>query len=116
MARTKRTAQAPGRPSPLLDLSRLRGELVRRLRRATRSPAHLSSATRHRTSACITAVVVLALFAQVGLVQLWIDEQAVVQLAGVQPHHRLVCDALGFDFGWYAALSAQKSGRDSQTP
>ena len=44
-----------------------------------------------------TAAVVLALFAQVALVQLWIDEQEVVQISGVQPHHRLVCDALGLD-------------------
>src|SRR5712691_5549983 len=53
MARTKRTAQAPGRPSPLLDPSRLRGEPVSGLRRTTRSQAHVSSAIRHRTSACI---------------------------------------------------------------
>src|SRR5437870_10424702 len=53
MARTKRTAQAPGRPSPLLDIFRLRGEPVSRLRRTTRSQAHVSSATRHRTSACL---------------------------------------------------------------
>ena len=53
MARTKRTAQAPGRPSPLLDPSRLRGEPVSYLRRTTRLQAHVSSATRHRTSACI---------------------------------------------------------------
>src|SRR5262249_4013028 len=53
MARTKRMAQAPGRPSPLLDLSRLCGEPVSCLRRTTRSQAHVSSATRHRTSACI---------------------------------------------------------------
>jgi hypothetical protein len=36
-----------------------------------------------------TAAVVLALFAQVALVQLWIDEQEVAQLSGVQPPHRL---------------------------
>src|SRR5262245_4274034 len=53
MARTKRTAQAPGRPSPLLDTSRPPGEPVSRLRRTTRLQAHVSSATRHRTSACI---------------------------------------------------------------
>jgi hypothetical protein len=53
MARTKRTAQAPGRPSPLLDPFRLCGEPVSRLRRTTRVQAHVSSAIRHRTSACI---------------------------------------------------------------
>ena len=63
-----------------------------------------------------TAAVVLALFAQVALVQLWIDEQEVAQLSGVQPHHLLVCDALGLDSSWYAVPSAQKNGRDIQTP
>ena len=53
IARTKRTAQAPGRPSPLLDTFRPRGEPVSCLRRTTRSQAHVSSAIRHRTSACI---------------------------------------------------------------
>ena len=63
-----------------------------------------------------TAAVVLALFAQVVLVQLWIDDQEVAQIAGVQPYHLLVCDALGLDASWYAASSAQKNGRDIQTP
>ena len=63
-----------------------------------------------------TAAVVLALFAQVALVQLWIDEQEVTQLSGVQPYHLLVCDALGLDASWYAVPSAQKNGRDIQTP
>jgi len=44
-----------------------------------------------------TAAVVLALFTQVALVQLWIDEQEVTQLSGVRPQHRMVCDALGLD-------------------
>jgi hypothetical protein len=63
-----------------------------------------------------TAAVVLALFAPVALVQLWIDEQEVAQFSGVQPHHLLVCDALGLDASWYAVSSAPKNGRDSQTP
>jgi hypothetical protein len=63
-----------------------------------------------------TAAVVLALFAQVALVRLWIDEQKVVQLSGVQSQHRLVCDALGLASSWYAVPLAQKSGRDIQTP
>jgi hypothetical protein len=37
-----------------------------------------------------TAAVVLALFSQVALVQLWIEEHEVVQVAGVQPHHLLI--------------------------
>ena len=63
-----------------------------------------------------TAAVVLALFTQVALVQLWIDEQEVTQLSGVHPQHRMVCDALGLDSSWYAVPSAQKNGRDIQTP
>jgi transposase len=63
-----------------------------------------------------TAAVVLALFAQVALVHLWIDAQEVTQLSGVQPHHRLVCDALGLDSSWYAVPSVQKNGWDIQTP
>ena len=63
-----------------------------------------------------TAAVVLALFAQIALVQLWIDEQEVAQLSGVQPHHLLVCDALGLDSSWYAVPSGQKNIRDIQTP
>jgi transposase len=63
-----------------------------------------------------TAAVVLALFAPVALVQLWIDEQEVVQLAGVQPYHLVVRDALGLDSSWYEAISIQKNGRDIQPP
>ena len=63
-----------------------------------------------------TAAVVLALFTQVALVQLWVDEQEVAQLSGLQPYHRLVCDALGLDSSWYAVPSAQNNGRDIQTP
>ena len=47
-----------------------------------------------------TAAVVLALFAPIAVVQLWIDEQEVAPLSGVQPYHRLVCDALGLDSSW----------------
>ena len=35
---------------------------------------------------------------------------------GVQPHHLLLCDALGLDSSWYAGLSAQKNGRGIQPP
>ena len=63
-----------------------------------------------------TAAVVLALFAQVSLVQLRIDEQEVTQLSGIQPHHLLVCEALGLASSWYAVLSIQKNARDIQTP
>jgi len=63
-----------------------------------------------------TAAVVLALFAQVALVQLWIDDHEVAQVYGVQPHHLLICDALGLDHSWYEAPSAHEINQFSQTP
>jgi len=63
-----------------------------------------------------TAAVVLALFAQVALVQFRLGDQEGEQIYGVQPHHLLICDALGLDSSWYAVSSGQKDGRDSQTP
>jgi transposase len=63
-----------------------------------------------------TAAVVLALFAQVALIRLWIGDQEVEQIYGVQPYHLLFCDALGLDSSWYEVPSAQKSGRGIQTP
>jgi hypothetical protein len=35
---------------------------------------------------------------------------------GIQPHHLLICEALGLDSSWYEAPSAQKNDRDIQTP
>ena len=63
-----------------------------------------------------TAAVVLALFTQVARVHFWIDGHEVTQLSGVQPHHLLVCEALGLDSSWYGVPSGPKNGRDSQTP
>jgi transposase len=63
-----------------------------------------------------TAAVVLALFAQVALIQLGIDGQEVEQIYGVQPHHLLICDALGLDHAWYEAPSVHKIDQFSQTP
>jgi hypothetical protein len=60
--------------------------------------------------------VVLALFAQVALVQLWADDQEVMQVYDVQPHHLLLCDVLSLDPSWYEAPLAYKNGRYSQTP
>ena len=56
-----------------------------------------------------------ALPSQVALVQLIIEDQEVEQVYGVQPHHLLCCDALGLDYSWYEARSAQKNGRLTQT-
>ena len=63
-----------------------------------------------------TAAVVLALFAQVALVQVGIDDQVLAQMYGVQAHHLLLCDALGLDSSWYEVPLAYKSGQCSQTP
>jgi hypothetical protein len=63
-----------------------------------------------------TAAVVLALFAPVALVQLLIGDQEVEQVYGIQPHHLLLCDALGLDYSWYNVRSVQKNGGFIQTP
>jgi len=63
-----------------------------------------------------TAAVVLALFAQVALVQLWLGDHEVTQVYGLQPHHLLICKALGLDHAWYAASSAHKIDQFSQSP
>jgi len=63
-----------------------------------------------------TAAVVLALFAQVALIQFWLGEQEGEQSYGVQPHHLLICDALGLDASWYAVSPGEKDGRDCQAP
>jgi transposase len=63
-----------------------------------------------------TAAVVLAWFAQVALVQFWTGQREVVQIAGVQPHHLLICDALGLDHAWYEAPLAPKIDQFSQSP
>jgi transposase len=68
------------------------------------------------TTAIPTAAVVLSLFAQVALVQVWIDDQVLAQVYGVQAYHRLLCNALGLDSSWYEVPSAYKSGQCSQTP
>jgi hypothetical protein len=47
-----------------------------------------------------TAAVVLALFAQVALIQGGTDEQQIEQISGIQPYHRLRCDALGLNHSW----------------
>ena len=63
-----------------------------------------------------TAAVLLALFSQVVLIRLWRDKHEVVQIAGVQPHHLLLCDALGVDHSWYEVSSMRKIDQFSQSP
>jgi hypothetical protein len=62
------------------------------------------------------AAVGLALCAQVALVQCWLGDHAVAQVYGVQPHHLLICDALGLDHAWYEMPSAHKIDQFSQSP
>jgi transposase len=68
------------------------------------------------TTTTPTAAVVLALFAQVALIQLRLGDQEIMQVYGVQPHHLLICDALGLDHAWYEAPSAHKIDQFSQSP
>jgi hypothetical protein len=89
--------------------------IQRQVRLSRRTPAQQLPGNKGLT-ATPTAAVVLALFTQGALVQLWIDDQEVAQLSGVQPHHRLGCDALGLDSSWYTVPSAQKYDRGIQTP
>ena len=63
-----------------------------------------------------TAAVVLALFTQVALVQLWLGNHEVIQLYGIQPHHLLICDALGLNHAWYEAPSGHTIDQFSQRP
>jgi transposase len=63
-----------------------------------------------------TAAVVLALFAHVALIQLGTEDQQIEQIYGVQPHHLLLCDALGLDHSWYEAPCAHKIDQFSQAP
>ena len=56
-----------------------------------------------------TAAVVFSLFTPVMLVQLLMDSTPVPHIYGVQPHHLMICDALGLDRAWYAVPSPQEN-------
>src|SRR5688572_17282372 len=57
-----------------------------------------------------TSAVAVTLFAPVMLVQFAVDEQRGLQGYGLQGHHRLVCEAVGIDLGWYQiAVPGQNS-------
>jgi hypothetical protein len=43
------------------------------------------------------------------LVQLMLGQTTVHHIYGVQPHHLMVCDALGLDRAWYAVPSNQEN-------
>ena len=67
------------------------------------------------TTATPTAAVVLALFAQVALVQCCIGEHVVAQMYVLQPYYLLPCDVLGLDHSWYEAPSTHEIDQFSQT-
>jgi transposase len=63
-----------------------------------------------------TAAVVLTLFSPVTMVHLHMGKQALYQMYGLQPHHLMVCDALGIAYAWYEAPSARKNIKCTHTP
>ena len=56
-----------------------------------------------------TAAVILALFTSVMLVQLQLDNTTVSHIYGLQPHHLMICDALGVDRAWYERPRKQEN-------
>jgi transposase len=56
-----------------------------------------------------TAAVILALFTSVMLVQLQLDNTTVSHIYGLQPHHLMICDALGVDWAWYERPRKQEN-------
>jgi transposase len=57
-----------------------------------------------------TVAVVFTLFTPVMLVQFAVDTQLSLQMHGVQPHHQIICEAVGIDPGWYQiAATGQNS-------
>jgi hypothetical protein len=55
-----------------------------------------------------TAAVILTLFSPVMMVQLRMDNITGHHIYGVQPHHLLVCTAIGIDPAWYEVPSHQE--------
>jgi transposase len=63
-----------------------------------------------------TATVVFTLFAPVMLVQVVVDEQLSLQVHGIQDHHRIVCEAVGIDPGWYQIAATGQNSLPRTTP
>src|SRR5215813_1730784 len=63
-----------------------------------------------------TTVVVFALFTPVMLVQCAVDEQLSLQMHGMQDHHRIVCEAVGIDPGWYQIAATGQNSLPRTTP
>jgi transposase len=67
-------------------------------------------------TAAPTAAVVFTLFAPVMRVQFVMDEQISSQVHGLQPHHLLICDAVGLDSTWYGVPAVQQNSLSPTTP
>jgi transposase len=67
-------------------------------------------------TAAPTAAVVFTLFSPVMRVQFVIDEQISSQVHGLQPHHLLICDAVGLDATWYGVPAIQQNSLSRTTP
>jgi transposase len=63
-----------------------------------------------------TAAVVFSLFALVTLVQFQGAQQLDLQVHGWQAHHRMVCDALGIDYGWYTVSITRQNSLACRIP
>jgi hypothetical protein len=63
-----------------------------------------------------TAAVVFTWFAPVMGVQFVLDEQTSAQVYGLEPHHRLICDAVGLDPTWYGVPAIQQTSLPRTTP
>ena len=63
-----------------------------------------------------TSAVVFTLFAPVMLVQFAVDEQCSLQVHGMQDHHRIVCEAVGIDPGWYQIAATGQNSLPRTTP
>jgi hypothetical protein len=74
--------------------------LIQRQVRLYLHDKHLHLPGNQGLTATPTAADVLTLFTPVRL-----DDTPVPHLSGVEPHHLLICDALGLDRTWYEVLS-----------
>src|SRR5499426_188425 len=63
-----------------------------------------------------TSAVVFTLFAPVMRVQCTLDEQISVQVHGLQPHHLLICEAVGIDPTWYGVPVIRQKSLPRTTP
>jgi transposase len=63
-----------------------------------------------------TAAVVFALFRPVTLVHFAVDNAPILEVHGIQEHHRIVCEAVGIDHAWYQGVTAEQNSRLSATP